>query len=380
MPHILQISFYVDPRGRAPQELMVAWHSLPDVAHAAAGEGTRITVIQASNVEGRLERDGVEFHFIAPDRKGSLLTRSARFAALLGALDPDVVHVHGLGFALEVIGLRRLAPLTPLLLQDHANRPPRFWRRGPWKRAAFLSQGIAFCARAQADPFRRLGLLPDHMEIFEIPESTSTFRPGEPAAARAATGVQGDPALLWVGHLDGNKDPLTVLEGVSLAMHDLPALTLRCCFASAPLLGAVEARIRHDPLLRERVKLIGMVPHARVEELMRASDLFVLGSHREGSGYSVIEALACGLPPVVTDIPSFRTLVGQGARAGGLLWPCGDSHVLAAAIRDAATRLPQLRAAARARFEREISSEALGRKLRAAYVRLAAAQPERMRA
>ena len=42
---------------------------------------------------------------------------------------------------------------------------------------------------------------------------------------------------------------------------------------------------------------------ARVEELMRAADIFTLGSHREGSGYALTEALACGLPPVVTDIP-----------------------------------------------------------------------------
>ena len=45
---------------------------------------------------------------------------------------------------------------------------------------------------------------------------------------------------------------------------------------------------------------------------MQAADLFVLGSHREGSGYSLIEALACGLPPVVTDIHAFRTLTGCG--------------------------------------------------------------------
>ena len=52
---------------------------------------------------------------------------------------------------------------------------------------------------------------------------------------------------------------------------------------------------------------------------MRAADLFVLGSHREGSGYSLIEALACGLPPIVTDIPSFRSLTGAGVV--GALWP-----------------------------------------------------------
>ena len=64
---------------------------------------------------------------------------------------------------------------------------------------------------------------------------------------------------------------------------------------------------------------------------MRAADVFVLGSHREGSGYSLIEALACGLPPVVTDIPSFRSLTAAGAV--GALWPCGDARALGDADR-----------------------------------------------
>jgi glycosyltransferase involved in cell wall biosynthesis len=99
---------------------------------------------------------------------------------------------------------------------------------------------------------------------------------------------------------------------------------------------------------------------------MRASDLFVLGSHREGSGYSLIEALACGLPPVVTDIASFRTLTGGGKV--GWLWPCGDARGLATALVSiAAQPRMQARTAVRAHFDAELSFEAVGRKLAAAY-------------
>jgi glycosyltransferase involved in cell wall biosynthesis len=108
------------------------------------------------------------------------------------------------------------------------------------------------------------------------------------------------------------------------------------------------------------------VPHERIEQLMRAADLFVLGSHREGSGYSLIEALACGLPPVVTDIPSFRALTGGGAV--GRLWPCGDAAALAEALQSLAGRTdPGMRAAVRAHFDRELSLEALGSKLANMY-------------
>jgi glycosyltransferase involved in cell wall biosynthesis len=146
----------------------------------------------------------------------------------------------------------------------------------------------------------------------------------------------------------------------------LPDLQVYCCFGTAPLLHAVQRRIALDPLLRGRVHLLGRVPHDRIEQLMRAADFFVLGSHREGSGYSLIEALACGLPPVVTDIPSFRSLTGDGIV--GALWQCGDPRELCQALLSLASKpQPTIREAVRAHFDAELSCTALGRKLHAMY-------------
>ncbi|HEY8520464.1 MAG TPA: glycosyltransferase family 4 protein [Gammaproteobacteria bacterium] len=374
--HVMQVSFFVDRARRPPEALLEAWHSLGDVAAAAASAGLRVTVVQASLVPAVIMRDGVEFLFVAPEAPGVPLARAAAFDGALRSRAVDVLHVHGLGFPRDVLALRAAAPGVPILLQDHADRPPRLWGRRYWRRGAAAADGVSFCARAQAAPFERAGLLPPSLRIFEIPESTSAFQPGDREAARAATGVHGDPAVLWVGHLDRNKDPLTVLDGVAAATGELPGLRLWCCFGSAPLLGEVQARIASDARLRGRVHLLGRVPHAAVETLMRAADLFVLGSHREGSSFALIEALATGLTPVVTDIPSLRGLTGDGAV--GALWPCGDSQALARALAAAAARGPAARAAVRAHFDTELSSAALGRKLASAYAALAGAR--RMRA
>lgn len=367
--HVMQISFFVDRARRPPERLLADWHSLGDVAAAVASTGTRVTVVQASMVGGDLARDGVHFVFAPPDGPGASLARSETLRARLRADPPDVFHVHGLKFAREVVALQSACPAAPILLQDHADRPPRPWRRRTWRRGAAAAAGISFCARAQAEPFERAGLLSAETAIFEIPESTSAFTPGDRAAARAATGVHGDPAVLWVGHLDRNKDPLTVLDGVSMAVEHLPGLALWCCFGFAPLLRTVEARIARDPRLRDRVRLLGRVPHERIEQLMRAADLFVLGSHREGSSFSLIEALATGLTPVVTDIPSLRALTGGGAV--GALWPCGDARSLSTALIERAAVLgPAASARVRAHFDAHLSSEAVGRKFAAAYADL----------
>ena len=367
--HIAQIGFFVDPERRTPEALLRDWFPLVDTAAAVASTGERVTVIQASTVTGTLERAGVTFHFVAPESAGAPLPRGAAFRGLLRELAPDVLHVHGLGFGPEVRELHALAPTTPILLQDHADRVPRFWRRNAWRSGAAAAAGISFCARAQAEPFRHARLLLPNVEIFEIAELTSSFVPGGSAAARAATGLHGAPAVLWVGHLNANKDPLTVLDGVGAALRSLPNLHLWCCYGTSPLLAAVETRLARDRLLRERVHLLGRVPREQVEQLMRAADAFVLGSHREGGSSALVEAMATGLTPVVTDIPSSRALTGNGAV--GALWPCGDSAALAAALQaTAATLGPAERARVRGHFDSHLAGPALGRKLAAAYARL----------
>jgi glycosyltransferase involved in cell wall biosynthesis len=364
--HVVQLGLFNDPQRRKPAELLAAWTTLAEVAEAAArAAGLRVSVVQACAHAERLERGGVHYHFL-PCAETTTDARLAPLIELLRGVRPDVLHVHGLDFPHPVRSLAAALPTVPIVLQDHASRPPRLWRRALQRRAFASVAGVAFCAAGQAGPFREAGVLAAHTPVYAIPESTCRFGPGDRAAARRETGLDGDPAILWVGHLDANKDPLTVLEGLSAAVPALDGAQLHCCFGVAPLRAAVEARIASDPRLRGRVRLWGPVPHARIEQLMRAADLFVLGSHREGSGYALIEALACGLPPLVTDIPSFRALTAGGTLGG--LWPAGDAAALAAALRAAAGwDRQQIRQKVRAYFERELSPAALGAKLASMY-------------
>jgi glycosyltransferase involved in cell wall biosynthesis len=366
LPHAVQISFFSDPEERSPARLLDAWPTLVDVAEAACRSGIRVSVVQASSHRERLARGDVRYYFLPFGRGQRAVAENAALGELLRSLGPDVFHVHGLGFPRDVLSLASLASGTPIILQDHANRPPRIWQRTLWRRQMSIAAGITFCALEQAQPFADAGLVRPETQLYAIPESTSRFAPGDRQEARRITGLRGDPAVLWVGHLDANKDPLTVLDGISAAARELPGLQLFCCFGAAPLLRDVQDRIATDSNLRPRVRLLGRVPHARIEQLMRAADLFVLGSHREGSGYSLIEALACGLPPVVTDIPSFRSLTRAGAV--GMLWPCDDPRALCDAVRSIAARVDsEMRAAVRAHFDLELSSNALGLKLAAMY-------------
>lgn len=378
MLHVAQIGFHLDPEGRPPERLLEDWWSLVDTAEMVSRCGPRVTVIQACRRAARFERNGVSYRFVAPERGASTIRDAQTFRQIVRESHPDVFHVHGLDFPRDAAALARLAPGSPVLLQDHASRVPRLWRRRVFRRGLAAAAGLSFCSLEQAWPFVEGGLVSARTAVFEIAECSSRFSPGDRAEARRRSGLYGDPAVLWVGNLDENKDPLTVLDGVSEACADLPGLELWCCFRAAPLLRKVRERIAHDPRLEGRVHLIGAVAHERIETLMRAADLFVSGSHREGSGYALIEALACGLPPVVTSIPSFAMLTHGGAV--GALWRAGEAVELRGGLLSAAAaRQPAVRAAVRAHFDRELSHAAIGRRWVAAYERLLSHRPQAAR-
>jgi glycosyltransferase involved in cell wall biosynthesis len=391
---VIQVSVFVDPLGRAPDALLEAWPTLHVVARAAVLSGCQVHVVQAAATDDERTLEGVAYHFVAERAPRRLRRRAGRAWSPLtprvfdrvAALAPDLVHFHGLSFPRHIAGLAKCIPGVPLLAQDHADQPPPFWRRRVPRAGLAHAAGVIFTARAQVQPWLHAGILSAKTPVFEVIESTSAFTPGwtsgegggEPsvsdatveaavAHARSATGLNGDPCVLWVGRLDSNKDPLTVLEAFSRAARSLPNARLWMCYQDAPLLDRVRARIaREEAALGDRVTLLGSRPHAQVEQLLRAADFLVLGSHREGSGYSVIEALACGAAPIVTDIPSLRRITGGGA--AGALFPVGDAAALATAMVDLSARhRSALRRAARRHFELMLSLDAMGRELGAAY-------------
>jgi glycosyltransferase involved in cell wall biosynthesis len=365
--HVAQINFLPVPEGRTHTEILEQWHSLVDIAEVVASSGTRVSVIQAAVREDLITRNGIDYHFIDIRGLEVAKNRGRRFASLLADIKADVLHAHGLGFVEDAFAVSRCLPQLPILAQDHADRPPRWWRRPQWRRWCAAISGIAFTAPEQARPFTRHGLFGPRARLFAIPESSTRFAVGNRDEARAQTGLHGGPCVLWVGHLSPGKDPLTVLDGVARAALRLPGMQLWCAFGNAPLLDEVQARIARDPRLAGRVHLLGKVTHAHVETLMRAADLFVSGSLAESCGYVVLEALACGVTPVVTDIPSFRALIG-GSRVGRL-WPCGDADRLAEALVDAAaSRLSSTQV--RAHFDAKLSFAAVGRQWADAYAQV----------
>jgi glycosyltransferase involved in cell wall biosynthesis len=373
---VVQVSWQRDPERRPPGALLEAWPTLRETAAAAVRAGAQVIVVQAAHENAEIERDDVRFEFVRTKQASPLRRRIApwsepaddRMLDRIATLQPGIVHQHGLTHPLHARAIAGRVPRTPLLVQDHASRPSRRAAR-VYRWGLARASAIAFTAKEQAEPFFAAGALPRGMRVVELLESSTRFTPGDREAARAATGIHGDPCVLWLGHLDANKDPITALAAFAEAATALPGARLWMAYRHAPLLAEVEERIAGSEALRERVRLIGPQQPARVEQLLRAADCLVQASRFESCGYVVIEALACGTTPLVTDIPSLRRITGSGAVGG--LFPPGDAAALAGLlVAHASSDLAERRAAARAHFERSLSFQALGRELVAVYASL----------
>lgn len=114
--------------------------------------------------------------------------------------------------------------------------------------------------------------------------------------------------------------------------------------------GSREAMIRSiiaEPMKLGRVSLLGSVAYSDMPALYRAADIYVSPSLSDGSSVSLLEAMSCALPVLVTDIPGNREWVESG-RNGALFAP-GDVTMLAHEL----DRVSRLGAEMRRRWGRE---------------------------
>jgi glycosyltransferase-like protein len=178
---------------------------------------------------------------------------------------------------------------------------------------------------------------------------SARFRPprdaGERAAARDAAGLDDELAILTVGGIEPRKGSLTLLRAFAAARRALPERRPVLLVAGGATLFDHRDEIDRFHALRERldldgdVRVLGPVTDAQLEGLYRAADVFALPSVKEGFGLAVLEALAAGLPAVVSDLDVFRTYLTEGASA--LMAPVGDHAAFAAALVRAAAH-PQV--------------------------------------
>lgn len=110
-----------------------------------------------------------------------------------------------------------------------------------------------------------------------------------------------------------------------------------------------------------------LLDREEIKSYLYASDVYVLSSRHEGFPVAPIEAMACGLPVVATDVNGISDIFQGGEVTGGIVVPSGDTRAMAAALVQVLTNKStsrKLGERARRRVEDCFSLESVGKQLR----------------
>jgi glycosyltransferase involved in cell wall biosynthesis len=330
---------------------VVLWVSTTDLAltkllldqllHLRACGAEVVTASGVTDELVHLDAHGFVHHEIAASTRAASVMADARaawqFLRVLLRVRPDVVHTHTPKPALFGRVLARLTGVPLVINTVHGYYVPP---TGPLKRrlpyyaleavAAVFSDAELFVnvedqrfAASRVMPSRKTHYIGNGVD-------TDRFSPQPSGADRARIrrelGIAADAVVIGsVGRLVREKGFVELAQAASMLADGVVLLVVGPRDEAKPD-ALREADIA--ALAGGRAVFAGM--RQDVEALYRAMDVFVLASHREGLPLSPMEAMATGLPAVVTNIRGCRQVVDDGVE--GLLVPVADAVALHAAL------------------------------------------------
>ncbi|WP_331234301.1 glycosyltransferase family 4 protein [Natronorarus salvus] len=166
------------------------------------------------------------------------------------------------------------------------------------------------------------------------------------------------PRVTTVGRMIPTKNQRTLIAAFDDVRRSVPDAELMIV-GDGPERAALERFVRARRL-GDHVTFTGTVSRLDVYRILHASDLFALSSHSEGFCVALVEAMACGLAPVVSDIPVLHEVAGETAAFADSRSPESFAAAIRTLLRDPERRERRARDAderARTEFPLERSVE-----------------------
>ncbi len=300
-------------------------------SHAAAGHRVEVhCLMTAGRLAVELEQEGVPVYL---HTSGSVRSSVWTLFQAFRRSRPDVVHCHNKTATIRAAAAARLSGARAIVSTRHGMAPLPFQLRNElkfWITAAVLcDRVVAVCETARRN--MTTGARP-------VAHKVVTIRNGAYPPSVGGEQMVAPPGftLVSVGRLVRAKKFDTLLRAVAVARAAVP--DLRLWIVGGGKEGPALRQLCAELDLASAVRFCG--ERRDVGNWLRAADVFVLASISEGLPISVLEAMAAGLPAIVTEVGGLPELVALSG--AGKTVPASNVDCLARAIIEFANRRHEL--------------------------------------
>jgi colanic acid/amylovoran biosynthesis glycosyltransferase len=251
--------------------------------------------------------------------------------------DYDVLYFPWNSAAIDYLPLFQLGiPVLVSCRGSQINVAPYDPRRGVARGlpATFARATAVHCISAAIEKeAEQFGLDPAKAKVIHPGIDPEFFSPAVARESAPVVRLVAVGSLVWV-------------KGATYALQAVRRLVDRGVPVQLSLIGDGPGRQRllytiDDLSLQDHVKLLGALPPIAVRDRLRQSDVFILPSLSEGFCNAAVEAMACGLPVVMTNCGGVREGVADGVE--GFVVPVREPEAMASAI-ERLVKDPALRA------------------------------------
>lgn len=300
-----------------------------------AEHGHEVTLItnhplrENSRIDRRVHIRRIWFppHSIA--RYGSLL----EIIRIIREIQPDIIHAHYVShFGLLAIMYKKISGFSPMVLTAWGS-DIFIDARGPRKLLvthALQNADLITCdGESLKEAMVKLGAVPQKIQVVTHGVDTRKFKPEcKNSYLLQELSIPNLPIVISTRQLKQLYCVETLIKAIPLVLKEIQSVIF-------VILGDGENRKYLEGLARSldidnKVIFRGSVPHQDLAKYLSISDIYVSTSLSDSTAVSNLEAMACGLAPIVTDIGDNREWISDGQN--GFLIPIKDPEALAEKI------------------------------------------------
>jgi len=248
---------------------------------------------------------------------------------MLKNVNPDLVHLHAQCYyspALILAGIPFI--LTSWGLEVLMLPNENFLKKTLAKTAAMKACKVTVDANCLKEIWTRIGIPKSKVEVIPFGVDLQIFNPQvDGSEVRERLGIQNDDVVLI-----STRPLLNRHYNVACLIRAIPFILKSCGNVKFIIKGSesLQGYLRNLAKklgVSDYVRFVGLVSHAEMAKYLAAADIYVSTCFIDTTSVSLLEAMACGLAPIVTDIDGNREWITDGEN--GLLFPPKNHVALA---------------------------------------------------